>query len=114
MFATARLTISVPLGIICVCASMSLLVISRPAMGFKPNEHGHLGITTEALLKIAVEVEGRVFKFSDRAIAEVRAANRATDMSPTFFGVAEHFDDEDFEGASKRLVDLKFLVVALI
>jgi hypothetical protein len=87
-------------------ALVSLALVASSAFAFKPNEAGHLGITTEALSPITRTAGGETLRFSDRALDEIRDANRNTDII-TFFGVAEHFDDEAFVESSQRLMNLK-------
>jgi hypothetical protein len=87
-------------------ALVSLALVASSAYAFKPNEAGHLGITTEALSPITRPAGGETLQFSDRALDEIREANRNTDII-TFFGVAEHFDDEAFVESSQRLLNLK-------
>ena len=81
-------------------------LVSSPALAFKPNDAGHLGITTDGLTPITRSVDGATLRFSEAALSEIREANRDTDVV-TFFGVAEHFDDEAFRDSSTRLQDLK-------
>jgi hypothetical protein len=95
------------LGIAC----SAVLVFATSASAFKPNEAGHLGITTQALAPIERTVGSQTFRFSERALDEIRDANRNTDII-TFFGVAEHFDDEAFVESSRRLINLKEAVIA--
>jgi sugar phosphate isomerase/epimerase len=85
-------------------------LFATDALAFKPNEDGHLGITTAALEPITRTAEGETFQFSERALDEIRDANRNTDII-TFFGVAEHFDDEAFDASSRRLIDVKESVI---
>ncbi|MGH7803792.1 MAG: hypothetical protein ACREQJ_05550, partial [Candidatus Binatia bacterium] len=87
-------------------AFVSVALAVSSAQAFKPNEAGHLGITTEALSPITRTADGQTVQFSDRALDEIRDANRNTDII-TFFGVAEHFDDEAFVESSQRLLNLK-------
>lgn len=89
-----------------VGALVSLALVASSVHAFKPNEAGHLGITTEALSPITRTAGGETLRFSERALDEIRDANRNTDII-TFFGVAEHFDDEAFVESSQRLLDLK-------
>ena len=90
------------LGIAC----SAVLVFAASALAFKPNEAGHLGITTQGLQ----QMERGGLRFSERALDEIRDANRNTDII-FFFGVAEHFDDEAFEASSQRLIALKNSVI---
>ena len=83
-------------------ALVSLALLASSAHAFKPNEAGHLGITTEGLSGITRDG----LQFSDRALDEIREANRNTDIIE-FFGVAQHFDDEAFVPSSQRLMSLK-------
>ncbi|BAY64250.1 hypothetical protein NIES22_43450 [Calothrix brevissima NIES-22] len=94
-------------------------------LAFKASERGHLSITRDALKKINV---GELH-FCDQAIKQIIDANRATDILPTvedpdskseyiftsnsnyfsedFFKEENHFDNEQFEASSKRLIELK-------
>src|SRR5262249_29386138 len=78
------------------------------------NDEAQLGITPEALVAIVRTIGGRALRFSTSAVKGVRDANRTVDVSSTFFGVAEHFDDDSFGGATTRLQNLKASVIAKI
>src|SRR5215813_4449605 len=97
-----------------LAAAAVLLATAGPVAGFKPNDEGHLGITTEALVPIVRTIGGRALRFSTSAVKGVRDANRTVDVSASFFGVAEHFDDDSFGGATTRLQNLKASVIAKI
>jgi hypothetical protein len=84
-----------------------------PALAFKPNDGGHLGITSEAIRPISRTVSGETLKFSERALKQIRDANRATDI-PFGFTSENHFDNELFAFNTQRLITLKGEVIALI
>ncbi|MEA2626190.1 MAG: hypothetical protein QOD06_2235 [Candidatus Binatota bacterium] len=93
--------------------ALGCVLTGGDAGAFKPNEPGHLGITSDALTPIQRTAGGTTYQFSERALMQIRDANRNTDIV-TFFGVAEHFDDEAFRDSSTRLVNLKASVISEI
>jgi von Willebrand factor A domain-containing protein 7 len=99
------------LGGLVVCGAVVLCVSRAPA--FTTGDAGHVGITKEGLEPIAVHVGGAVVRFSAAAIRQIQTANRNTDVYE-FFGVPQHFDDEDFTGATQRLVTLREQVIAAL
>ncbi|XVJ70989.1 MAG: VWA domain-containing protein [Rhizobacter sp.] len=96
------------------------------AMAFKPTqEFGHVGIVRDALTRISVpSTDGtRVFKFSERAIVEIRDAAAGVD-EPSLYGVYSprgefstadaHCDDELLPGCTQRIINLKNEVIDLL
>lgn len=96
---------------LCILAQTLLL---RPALAFKPNDEGHLGITSEALLATQRVVGGETLKFSERAVKQIRDANKDTDCLSCQGNAEFHFDDESFAAATARLSALKADVIAKI
>lgn len=100
---------------------MGLLLKANPALAFKPDEQGHLGITSEAIRGNRIlpptwrVVNGVRYYFSANAITEIRNANAATDnliFGGAGFWVSEnHFDNEGFFDSSTRLLRLKNTIV---
>ena len=91
-----------------------LSLLNQPAMAFKLSQEGHLGITTDAVRSIAVDIDGKTLKFSNKAIDKIIAANKETDsfIFPNNQAKAEfHFDDESFLAATTRLMSLKQTVI---
>src|SRR5215831_8685851 len=86
----------------------------RPAFAFKPNDAGHLGITKEALDATSRVVNSETLKFSDRAVKQIRDANKDTDCLSCQANAEFHFDDESFETATARLTSLKASVISKI
>jgi hypothetical protein len=89
---------------------------ANSGLAFKTDDTGHLGITEEALNDIEKLVEGEKLKFTRKAIDEIKTANEDTDggiHNPILFAYKQlgetenHFDDENLEGGSQRLIDLK-------
>jgi hypothetical protein len=86
-------------------------------MAFKPNLEGHLGITERGLHELQVQVDGARLRFTEKAIGEINKANEDTDGSFWGSGFEEqghseyHFDNEDLQGGSKRLIDLKQKII---
>jgi hypothetical protein len=92
-----------------------------------PRASEHRGITADALCPdvslcpgapgvFEAHVGDQTFKFSQRALEQIKKANVDTDgiFNCQFFGVIEHFDDEELVGASQRLMTLKDTVIRLI
>lgn len=103
------------------------LLTAKSALAFKPNEEGHLGITSETVKGNSVVspskaivspiervVSGARLKFSDQALQEIRNANWSTDYSSTFFDSEKHFDNEEFLGGTRRLVEFKQYIIRQI
>ena len=82
-----------------------LLLIGSPLLAFKP--WVHKDITQRALQAISKAVGSQTYKFTTKAIDEVAKANTDTDCLSCQAHSEYHFDDENFAGASQRLVDLK-------
>src|SRR5207302_627680 len=93
-----------------------LALMSVPVYGFKPDDTGHLLITSIALRRgdVSRTIGSVNYAFTDKAIEEVRDANKSTDLSLSFFDSAAHFDDEDFAGGTQRLIDLKSRIIEKI
>jgi hypothetical protein len=100
--------------LVLVSALVVVLLTSPAARAFKPVVHG--SVTTESLELIEAHVGKQTYRFSRRALKEIKAANKATDalLNLQFWGVIQHFDDEQFWGASLRLIELRQIVVELI
>jgi hypothetical protein len=101
-----------------VCIAILLfssLFSNQSASAFKPNEAGHLGITSEAMSKIAaVSTSGARFTFSRQAQSEIRNSNLSTDISTDFFDAEKHFDNEGFVASSTRLLNFKRYIISEI
>jgi hypothetical protein len=98
-----------------VIASMVIQTVAlRPALAFKPNDAGHLGITSEALKATERTVSSETLKFSDRAIQQIRDANKDTDCLSCQGNAEFHFDDESFSSATARLTSLRANVISKI
>lgn len=78
---------------------------------FKPNDAGHLGITQEALIATTRVVGSETLKFSQRAIKQIRDANKDTDCLSCQANASFHVDDEAFAATTSRLVQLKTSVI---
>src|SRR5262249_39747027 len=98
-----------------VTVSLTLQTLAiRPAFAFKPNEDGHLGITKSALDDTNRVVNGETLKFSDRAVKQIRDANKDTDCLSCQAQAEFHFDDESFAAGTARLTSLKASVISKI
>lgn len=103
-------------------------------LAFKANHQGHLGITQEFLQAVTITgTDMDVLHFSKKAIQDIVASNRATDIKPTvkdpdatweylntsdndyfsedFYIPENHFDNEKFEAASLRLINIKKYII---
>jgi von Willebrand factor type D domain len=86
-------------------------------MAFKPNSEGHLGITERGLRELEVPVDGTQLRFTEKAIREINKANEDTDghVGEDFHEKQRHseyhFDNENLQGGSKRLIDLKLKII---
>jgi len=74
----------------------------------------HEDISAEALRATSRTIDGEDLRFTDKAILEIRRANRQTDLSADFFRAYKHFDSERFGEASAHLQQLKTQVIAAI
>jgi hypothetical protein len=74
----------------------------------------HEDISAEALRAATRTVDGEDLRFTDKAILEIRRANRQTDLSSDFFRSYKHFDSETFAQASGHLTQLKDQIIAAI
>ncbi|MGA7933305.1 MAG: hypothetical protein WCA35_07140 [Kovacikia sp.] len=91
------------------------LLTAKSAFAFKPDEAGHLGITSAAIFGITETVGGVKLKFSRQAHTEIRDANISTDSPTGDAWVAEkHFDNEEFLAATTRLLNLKRYIIGQI
>lgn len=91
------------------------LLPATSALAFKPDEAGHLGITSAAILNIAEPVGGVRLRFSHQALMEIRDANISTDsLTGDFFIAEKHFDNEQFYAATTRLLNLKNYIISQI
>lgn len=116
-------------------AALGFLVLSvivssvdiQSALAFKPDEEGHLGITSEAIRGNSVVspskpivspiervVNGVRLRFSGTALEKIRDGNRSTDLSSDFFDSEKHFDNEEFLKGTTRLVELKRYIIGQI
>ncbi len=95
-------------------AALTLLLLPSIASAFKPNDAGHLGITSEALRATTRTVQSKTYKFSERAIRQIRKANEDTDCLSCQGNASFHFDDEAFAAGTARLVNLRADVIAKI
>lgn len=91
-----------------------LLLAVQPALAFKPNDQGHLGITSEAVNSTQRVVNGETLKFSERALKQIRDANKDTDSLSGQADASLHVDDEAFTATTNRLVRLKQSIIAKI
>lgn len=89
-----------------------LLGIPSPALAFK--QPIHLEITKDVFRDFQVVASGETLKFTDYAINQILDANYHTDDLPNQFNSEMHFDDEDFPGGSKRVMDLKDKVISKV
>ncbi len=86
--------------------AMAVALFSLPVLAFMVPVH--LEITQTVLRGISKAIGSHTYKFTDKAIQEVMKANQNTDECISCqFHSEYHFDDEDFAGASQRLVTLK-------
>lgn len=103
------------LAVITVMLLLGSSVTAKSAFAFKPDEAGHLGITSAAIFGITETVGGVKLKFSRQAHTEIRDANISTDSLTGDAWVAEkHFDNEEFLAATTRLLKLKSYIIGQI
>ena len=78
-----------------------VLLLSLPVLAFKTPIHEEI---TDTVLRTMVSktVGDQTYKFTDKAIQEVRKANKDTDCILCQTHSEYHFDDEDFLNASQR------------
>ncbi|MFL9449588.1 hypothetical protein AB0758_00350 [Tolypothrix bouteillei VB521301_2] len=95
---------------------IGLLLTTESVLAFKPNEQGHLGITSDAVRSIERVVGGVRLRFSPQALEEIRKANESTDdlISGDFFRSEKHFDNEEFFAGTTRLLELKGYIISQI
>jgi hypothetical protein len=97
---------------------------ANSVMAFKPTREGHLGITQIGLRRLEMPVDGVRLRFTEQAIDEINKANENTDGdhgkgSAYYAGnfvyqqlhSSYHFDNENLQGGSKRLIELKQEIV---
>jgi von Willebrand factor A domain-containing protein 7 len=106
-------------GAITVMLLLGSLLSAKSSLAFKPDEAGHLGITSAAILNIAEPVGGVRFRFSHQALMEIRDANISTDspippITGDFFIPEKHFDNEEFFASTTRLLNLKNYIISQI
>jgi len=94
----------------------SSLFTPKSVLAFKPDEAGHLGITSAAIFGIAEPVGGAKLRFSRQAHTEIRDANISTDslLTGDFWASEKHFDNEEFPAATTRLLNLKKYIIGQI
>lgn len=93
----------------------SSLLTPKSVLAFKPDEAGHLGITSAAILSISEPVGSVKLKFSRQARTEIRDANISTDsLTGDFWASEKHFDNEEFPAATTRLLNLKGYIIGQI
>jgi von Willebrand factor A domain-containing protein 7 len=103
-------------------AALLLCALVLPgAQAFKPTaEFGHVGIVRDALARISVPppAGGTPYRFSERAILEVRDSTAGVDEIVSSRGELSvptaHCDDELLPECSQRIIDIKAAVVALL
>ncbi|MBE8988348.1 hypothetical protein [Nostoc sp. LEGE 12450] len=93
---------------------VALPLAVQPALAFKPNEGGHLGITSTAVNSTQRVVNDETLKFSERALKQIRDANKDTDSLSGQADASLHVDDEAFTATTNRLVGLKQSIIAKI
>lgn len=86
-----------------------LIVPSAPALAFKPDIHGAISI--EVLNATQPTIDGQRLHFSQEAINQIVDANKKTDDLAYQTRSEMHFDSENFQGGSKRLIDLRERVI---
>jgi hypothetical protein len=87
-------------------------LMSASSSAFMPAIHED--ISAEALRATTRAVDGEDLRFTERAILEIRRANRQTDLSSDFFRSFKHFDSETFAAASGHLTTLKDQIISAI
>lgn len=97
---------------VCWLSLIFLLGMPSPALAFK--QPIHLEITKEVFRDFQVVASGETLKFTDYAINQILDANYHTDDLPNQFNSEMHFDDEDFPGGSKRVMDLKDKLISKV
>lgn len=103
-----------PLSQILVLLIVVQTLAVRPALAFKPNDAGHLGITSEALNATQRVINSETLKFSERAIKQTRDANKDTDCLSCQGNASFHFDDEAFAAGTSRLTALRASIISKI
>lgn len=98
--------------LVCLLLLGFLLGMPSPALAFKVPIHEQ--ITREVFADFQVVADGQTLKFTDYAIDQIVKANKDTDDLPNQFNSEKHFDDEDFPGGSKRVMDLKERVISKV
>lgn len=75
----------------------------------------HADITKESLSALGVPIGGVIEHFSAAALDQVQAANGRVDkLTPALSFPARHFTDERLSAGSRRLIDLKKDIVAVL
>jgi hypothetical protein len=112
LFAISR---SLSCAIAITILALGFFPVTKSALAFKPDEAGHLGITSTAIFSITELVGSVRLKFSRQAHTEIRDANISTDSLTGDAWVAEkHFDNEEFPAATTRLLKLKSYIIGQI
>lgn len=95
--------------------------VMQPAVAFKPTaEFGHVGIVRDALARISVASSDGLstFRFSERAILQVRDATAGVDEIVSDRGELNvptaHCDDELLPECTQRIIDIKAAVINLL
>ena len=76
----------------CLTFTIATALLSTTNSAFMPPIHED--ISEEALRDTTRSVDGEDLRFTDKAILEIRRANRQTDLSSDFFRAFKHFDSE--------------------
>lgn len=103
-------------------ASLLIGALAMPAaLAFKPTaEFGHVGIVRDALGRISVAPTsgGSPYRFSERAILEIRDSTAGVDEIVSSRGELSvptaHCDDELLPECSQRIKDIKATVISLL
>ncbi len=109
-------------GILALTAAIAVAsTFTQPSMAFKPTaEFGHVGIVREALARISVPSSDGIstFRFSERAILQVRDATAGVDEIVSERGElttpTAHCDDELLPECTQRIIDIKNAVIDLL
>lgn len=101
-------------------SSLALLLLiaftPEPTFAFKPDDKGHIGITKAGLNKVAFfsPTEKKELHFSEAAKTEIVESNIEVDLSESFFDASAHCDDETLDKCSKRVLENRKQVVAIL
>lgn len=90
-----------------------LVFLADPVHAFKPNIHENF--CAAILPGVTRTVDGETLSFTEKAIIEIRKANRETDTTASgFLASYKHFDGEEFAAASNHLINMRNDVVSKI